>query len=92
MEATTSSKVLRTHATPPPDTIRTDVARLLAMATGADEPGLRAAILDYARGPIETSGPDESGLGRFGIHIGAPEITMNLASGEVPPTPVEVPA
>ena len=51
VEATTSPKVLRTHATPAPDTIRADVARMLAMATGADEPGLRAAILDYARTP-----------------------------------------
>jgi FlaA1/EpsC-like NDP-sugar epimerase len=92
VEATTSSKVLRTHATPPPDSIRTDVARLLAMASGADELTLRRAILDYARGPIETSGPDKSDLGRFGIHIGAPEITMNLAAGEVSNAPVEASA
>jgi len=45
-----SSKVLRAHTTPPPDTIREDVVAMLLMATGADEPGLRNVVLEYARG------------------------------------------
>ncbi|HEU4671539.1 MAG TPA: nucleoside-diphosphate sugar epimerase/dehydratase, partial [Candidatus Limnocylindrales bacterium] len=44
---TSSPKVLRTHAALPPPGIRDDARRLLAMATGADEPGLRAAVLEY---------------------------------------------
>jgi FlaA1/EpsC-like NDP-sugar epimerase len=92
VEATTSSKVLRTRATLPPDDIRTDVARLLAMASGAAEPALRTAILDYARGPIGSLISEESGPDRFGIRIGAPQITMNLAAGEVSNAPVEASA
>jgi FlaA1/EpsC-like NDP-sugar epimerase len=49
-EPTMSSKVLRAHTTPPPDTIREDVVAMLLMATGADEPGLRDVVLEYARG------------------------------------------
>ena len=49
-EPTMSSKVLRAHTTPPPDTIREDVVAMLLMATGADEPGLRNVVLEYARG------------------------------------------
>ena len=62
VEATTSSKVLRTHATPPPDTIREDVARLLAMANGADE--LELADGDPRLRSRAGTGHDESGLGR----------------------------
>ena len=50
VEPTTSSKVLRARTTPPPSTIREDAVAMLLMATGADEPGLRRAILEYARG------------------------------------------
>ena len=50
VEPTTSSKVLRARTTPPPSTIREDAREMLLMATGADEPGLRRAILEYARG------------------------------------------
>ena len=50
VEPTTSSKVLRARTTPPPSTIREDACEMLLMATGADEPGLRRAILEYARG------------------------------------------
>jgi FlaA1/EpsC-like NDP-sugar epimerase len=49
-EPTTTAKVLRAHTMPPPSTIREDAVAMLLMATGADEPGLRRAILDYARG------------------------------------------
>jgi FlaA1/EpsC-like NDP-sugar epimerase len=48
-EPTTSAKVLRAHTMPPPSNIREDCVELLLMATGADEPGLRQAILDYTR-------------------------------------------
>jgi FlaA1/EpsC-like NDP-sugar epimerase len=47
VEPTVSPKVLRTHAAPPPANIREIARGLLAMATGADEPGLRAAIVEY---------------------------------------------
>ena len=50
VEPTMSSKVLRARTTPPPSTIREDACAMLLMATGADEPGLRLAILEYARG------------------------------------------
>ena len=44
---TSSAKVLRTDATPPPASIREDASRMLTMATGADEPSLRSALLAY---------------------------------------------
>ena len=50
VEPTLSSKVLRACTTEPPSTIREDAYEMLRMATGADEPGLRRAILEYARG------------------------------------------
>jgi FlaA1/EpsC-like NDP-sugar epimerase len=47
VEPTRSAKVLRAHTTPPPPDIRDVAHRLLASATGADEPGLRAEVLRY---------------------------------------------
>ena len=47
VEPTASAKVLRANVMPPPASIRDDACRLLAMASGADEPSLRAAILEY---------------------------------------------
>jgi len=92
VEPTISSKVLRTHATPPPDSIRTDVAGLLAMADGADESSLRTAILDYARGPVVVAGTDESSADRFDLRSSVSEISGSLAIGEPPPVSVEAPA
>jgi FlaA1/EpsC-like NDP-sugar epimerase len=91
VEATTSPKVLRTHATPAPDTIRADIARMLAMATGADELGLRTAILDYARTP-------ELGFGSVGTDappIGSRTDANDIARGwigESASAPLEVTA
>jgi FlaA1/EpsC-like NDP-sugar epimerase len=56
VEPTSSAKVLRTHATPHPASVRDDARLMLAMATGADEPALRLALLDYAR-DVETAAP-----------------------------------
>ena len=47
VEPTASAKVLRAHTTPPPTSIREDASRMLALATGADEPRLRSALLHY---------------------------------------------
>jgi FlaA1/EpsC-like NDP-sugar epimerase len=49
VQPTASEKVLRSHAAAPPADIREVARRLLTIATGADEPRLRAAILDYVR-------------------------------------------
>jgi FlaA1/EpsC-like NDP-sugar epimerase len=67
VEPTTSSKVLRARTTPPPSTIREDARAMLVLATGADEPGLRQAILEYARGleghaSSERDAPEEGPL------------------------------
>ncbi len=48
---TESSKVLRAVAPPPPPGIRDDVRRILALATGEDEPRLRRTLLVYAQDP-----------------------------------------
>jgi FlaA1/EpsC-like NDP-sugar epimerase len=47
---TSSAKVLRAVAPPPPVTIRDDVRRMLSLATGEQEDRLAAALLDYTRG------------------------------------------
>jgi FlaA1/EpsC-like NDP-sugar epimerase len=49
VEPTSSAKVLRARATPPPASVRDDAYRLLGMASGAGEPSLRKAILAYVR-------------------------------------------
>ncbi len=46
---TLSAKVLRAMAPPPPPTIRTDAARMLALATGERDTELREVLLGYAR-------------------------------------------
>ncbi len=51
VEPTESPKVLRAVAPPPPPGIREDVRRILALATGEDEPRLRRTLLAYARDP-----------------------------------------
>ena len=81
-EPTTSSKVLRTRATPPPDAIRTDVARLLAMANGADESSLRTAILDYARGPVVVGEPAASAANGFDLGSNVSDISASRATGD----------
>jgi FlaA1/EpsC-like NDP-sugar epimerase len=50
VEPTASAKVLRAQAAPPPAGIRDDARLMLALASGADEPALRLALLDYVRG------------------------------------------
>jgi hypothetical protein len=49
VEPTSSAKVLRAQTARPPVDIRDDARLMLAMASGADEPALRLALLDYAR-------------------------------------------
>ena len=44
------SKILRAMAEPPPTSVRDDVKRLLALATGGDEAALRVALMQYASG------------------------------------------
>ena len=44
------AKILRAVAEPPPDSVRTDVAGLLAIATGSHEDDLRRMLMDYALG------------------------------------------
>jgi FlaA1/EpsC-like NDP-sugar epimerase len=92
VEFTASSKVLRTHATTPPDTIRSDVAGLLAMASGADEPALRTAILDYARDPQRTLHSDESPASDIDVHLVEPELDAEALAPLVAPTAVEASA
>ena len=52
IERTSSAKVLRVMAPPPPPRIREDVRRILTLATGEDEPRLRRTLLAYARDPL----------------------------------------
>jgi FlaA1/EpsC-like NDP-sugar epimerase len=49
VEPTASAKVLRALAPPPPDDVRAAVRDLLALADGAHEDDLRAALLGYVR-------------------------------------------
>jgi len=49
VQQTASAKVLKAVAPPPPDDVREHVRRLLSMASGADEPALSGALLDYVR-------------------------------------------
>ena len=56
VEPTSSAKVLRAQAAPPPVTVRDDARYMIAMATGADEPALRLALLDYVR-DVEATAP-----------------------------------
>jgi FlaA1/EpsC-like NDP-sugar epimerase len=56
VEPTSSAKVLRAQTVPPPFEIREDARHMIAMATGADEPALRLALLDYVRN-VEAAEP-----------------------------------
>jgi len=56
VEPTQSPKVLRAISSPPPLDVVDEVKRFLAMASGADEPALRRALLDYVRG-VEPTAP-----------------------------------
>jgi FlaA1/EpsC-like NDP-sugar epimerase len=56
VEPTSSAKVLRAQTTPPRVTVREDARHMIAMASGADEPALRLALLDYVR-YVEASAP-----------------------------------
>ncbi|MFI5259385.1 MAG: polysaccharide biosynthesis protein [Candidatus Limnocylindrales bacterium] len=53
VEPTVNAKVLRALAPAPPQGVREDVRRLLAMATGEDEATLRLALLAYVSGLAE---------------------------------------
>jgi len=55
VEPTTSTKVLRATAPPPPPDVRDHVRRMLAFAGGEDEGVLRDALFDYVRGTEEVS-------------------------------------
>ncbi len=56
VEPTASAKVLRAQTTPPPVEVREDARHMIAMASGADEPALRLALLDYVR-DVEVTAP-----------------------------------
>jgi FlaA1/EpsC-like NDP-sugar epimerase len=92
VEPTTSPKVLRTRSAPAPDRIRADVALMLAMATGADEAALRAAILDYARMPELGFGSAGTDAGPLEGRTNAREVARGWATGERSSTPLEAPA
>ena len=47
VEPTASAKVRRAIASPPPESVRDDARRILAMAGGEDDAGLRETLLDY---------------------------------------------
>jgi hypothetical protein len=68
------------------------VATLLAMASGADEPALRRAILDYAREPHRALASDEARPRSLGIHLVAPEVSASPVTGEAERAPVEASA
>jgi FlaA1/EpsC-like NDP-sugar epimerase len=70
---TSSAKVLRVSAPPPPPDIRGDVTRLLALATGEDEPALRTAMLQYANAPAAPDAAAEPtfDLMRFDVRVPA---------------------
>ena len=92
VEATSSPKVLRTHTTRAPDTLREDMARMLAMANGTDERGLRAAILDYARMPEPAFDSANTDAEPLATGIDARDIAQDWPLGEGASTPVEIPA
>jgi FlaA1/EpsC-like NDP-sugar epimerase len=48
-EPTASTKVLRTASSPPPESVREDVRRILSLASGDTDEELRQAMLGYAR-------------------------------------------
>ena len=83
VEPTTSPKVLRAHTTAPPVDIREIASGLLQLATGADEPGLRAAILEYV---LEL----EIGCGTSGrpYPLAPPDLDPGAPPGERPGGPV----
>jgi FlaA1/EpsC-like NDP-sugar epimerase len=56
VDPTSSPKVLRALAPPPPTDVREHVTQLLSMAGGDDEQALRGALLDYVRG-VDGPGP-----------------------------------
>jgi FlaA1/EpsC-like NDP-sugar epimerase len=70
---TSSAKVLRVSAPPPPPDIRGEVTRLLALATGEDEPALRTAMLQYANAPAAPDAAAEPtfDLMRFDVRVPA---------------------
>ncbi len=50
VQPTSSAKVLRAMAPPPPARVREDVQHIIALATGDDEERLRDVLLEYAKG------------------------------------------
>jgi FlaA1/EpsC-like NDP-sugar epimerase len=89
VEPTQSAKVLRAHTTPPPVTIREDARRLLAMATGANEPLLRSTLLAYVHGldadaevrHVEPLPPPEFGEPAGHLAAGEPAWAARVANG-----------
>jgi FlaA1/EpsC-like NDP-sugar epimerase len=70
VEPTASAKVLRAMAPPPPATVREDVIRMLALASGDDDDALRETLLGYARmhgDPIPSGEPADTLMGRLPI-------------------------
>ena len=70
VEPTASAKVLRAMAPPPPATIRDDVLRMLALATGDNDAALRETLLGYARvhgDPIPAGEPADTFVGRIPV-------------------------
>jgi FlaA1/EpsC-like NDP-sugar epimerase len=75
VEPTVNAKVLRALAPAPPQGVREDVKRLLAMATGGDEASLRLALLAYVSGlgedPRTADQAEASGRIPFAVTDGA---------------------
>jgi hypothetical protein len=65
------------------------MAKLLAMASGADEPGVRTAILDYAREPHRATAPAELDASERSIRLVTPNATVDAPADTRAPTPTE---
>jgi FlaA1/EpsC-like NDP-sugar epimerase len=78
VEPTAVGKVLRAIAEPPAGDLRERVRTLLAMATGAHEPELRSALLDYTSSEnlVAGSGANE----RPPLHA----VPMDIGDGTTP--------
>ena len=87
IEPTSSTKVLRAIAPPPPPSVRDDVRRMLAMATGEDDVALRAVLRDYVQAIdggasiTERASPSE---GRSVVAIDIAPLQIGGAAGAMP--------
>jgi hypothetical protein len=81
VEPTVNAKVLRALAPPPPPSVRGDVRRLLAMASGEDEAALRLALLGYVQRLGDTPPAIErADMSRWG-YVGGIDATRGESRG-----------